>query len=398
MFARVAFGQLPSKPHTQLRGTDGALRYEHCSTRDGFDGPFTISYHLHRPQDFQRVTSSRVWNRARAATDVGGSVRNDHLLRRHYRTPALPLSGDSLQARVPLLFNQDVEISHRAPTESDGFYFSNADGDELLYVQSGAATLVCPLGRLRFGVGDYVFLPKGLLYRFELEPGKRQSWLSVEVASELGPLSQFRNRTGQLRMDAPYSHRDFALPEFVGPTPCERRDVFVKRQGVLHALRLNHSALDVVGYDGCIYPWSFPILRFQPRVASVHLPPTVHGTFAARGVLVCSFVPRPLDFDPQSIPCPYPHSSADVDEVIFYSRGNFTSRSGVGEGSLTLHPRGVPHGPQPGRYEASIGVQRTDELAVMLDCAQALTPATAAEALEDTDYESSFQGSVAPEQ
>lgn len=391
MLSRVAFGQLPDKPHTELRGPDGELRYEHCWTRDGFDGPFTISYHVQRPQAFVQAPDSRHVARA-ARSKPRDELSGNALRRRHFRTTQQALQGDAIDARVPLLFNADVVIAYRAPSESDHCYFSNADGDELLYVQEGGATLVSPFGRLDFGPGDYVFLPKGLCHRFELHAGTRQRWLSLEFSAELGPLAQFRNRAGQLRMDAPYSHRDFELPEFTGPVPCEIREVVVKRCGTLHSLHVGHSMLDVVGYDGCIYPWKFPILRFQPRVGSIHLPPTVHGTFAARGVLVCSFVPRPLDFGDGAVPCPYPHSSSDVDEVIFYSRGSFTSRSGVDQGSLTLHPRGVPHGPQPGRYEASIGGRFTDELAVMLDCASPLSVAAAAAALEDTDYDAGFSG------
>ncbi len=387
MFTRVARGILPAKPHTQLRLADGTLCYEHCHTRDGFEGPFTISYHQNRPQAFHRGLSERTWAAARAAE---GSL--DPLARRHLRANSLSLEGDSLSARAPLLFNEDVVVARCAPTLDDDVYLNNADGDELLYIQEGGGVLVSPLGRLRFETGDYVFVPKGVLHRFELDASVRQDWLSLEFTSMLGPLAQFQNDWGQLRMDAPYSHRDFRTPEFDGPQDCAVRSVLVKRDNQLHRLELEHSALDVLGYDGTLYPWAFPILLFQPRVGSTHLPPTVHGTFAARGVLVCSFVPRLLDFGDGAIPCPYPHSSLDIDEVLFYSRGDFTSRSGVGPGSLTLHPRGVAHGPQPGRYEASIGAKRTDELAVMLDCARPLKLTAEALSVEDAAYEASFAG------
>ncbi len=387
MFTRVARGILPTKPHTELRLADGTLCYEHCHTRDGFEGPFTISYHQHRPQAFHRGLSERTWAAARAAE---GSL--DPLGRRHLRANSLPLEGDSLSARAPLLFNEDVVVARCAPTLDDDAYLNNADGDELLYIQEGGGVLVSPLGRLRFETGDYVFVPKGVFHRFELDASVRQDWLSLEFTSMLGPLAQFQNDWGQLRMDAPYSHRDFRTPEFDGPQDCAVRGVLVKRDNQLHRLELEHSALDVLGYDGTIYPWAFPILLFQPRVGSTHLPPTVHGTFAARGVLVCSFVPRLLDFGDGAVPCPYPHSSLDIDEVLFYSRGDFTSRSGVGPGSLTLHPRGVAHGPQPGRYEASIGAKRTDELAVMLDCARPLKLTAEALSVEDAGYEASFAG------
>src|SRR5262249_13121413 len=146
---------------------------------------------------------------------------------------------------------------------------------------------------------------------------------------------------------------------------------------------LDSSPLDVVGWDGTLYPWAFPILAFQPRAGLTHLPPTWHGTFATKGALICSFVPRVVDFHPEAIPCPYPHSSVDVDEVLFYPPGTFPSRRGVGPGSISLHPAGIPHGPHPGAYEASIGTTRTDELAVMLDCYARLHPTEAADAIED---------------
>jgi len=192
-------------------------------------------------------------------------------------------------------------------------------------------------------------------------------------------------------MDAPYSHRDFRRPDFRGPMEEGLRDLVVKRQGAFHGFRYDHSPLDVVGWDGSVYPWAFPILHFQPRVGLVHLPPTWHGTFAARGLLVCSFVPRPLDFHPDAIPCPYPHSSVNCDEFIFYCRGHFTSRRGIGPGSISHHPAGIMHGPQPGAYEDSIGSRATDELAVMLDTYQPLQPTAACLTIEDSGYHASFR-------
>ncbi|MGZ3443457.1 MAG: homogentisate 1,2-dioxygenase, partial [Polyangia bacterium] len=195
---------------------------------------------------------------------------------------------------------------------------------------------------------------------------------------------------GQLRMDAPYSHRDFKVPAFVGPSDEGIRTVVVKRGGAFSGFEWTASPLDVVGWDGTVYPWAFPILNFQPRVSSVHLPPTWHGTFATRGALVCSFVPRPVDFGPDAIPCPYPHASVDCDEFLFYARGNFTSRKGVGSGSVSHHPAGIPHGPHPGAYEGSIGSKATDELAVMLDTYAPLSPTAAALGVEDAAYHDSF--------
>jgi homogentisate 1,2-dioxygenase len=272
---------------------------------------------------------------------------------------------------------------------TDSAYFVDADADQLLFVRAGQGTLRSPFGDLHFSRGDYVCVPKGVLHRVLWE-GPSGDALLVR-ANGVGVLGQFRNDVGQLRMDAPYSHRDFRRPVFDGPRDEGITEVVVQRGGRVHGFRAKHSPLDVVGWDGTVYPWAFPILAFQPRVSSVHLPPTWHGTFAARGILVCSFVPRPLDFGEGAVPCPYPHSSVDIDEVIYYVAGEFTSRSGVGAGSITVHPRGVPHGPHPGRYEASIGgAKRTDEIAVMFDCKEPLHATPEAEAVEDASYDASF--------
>ncbi|HMJ12502.1 MAG TPA: homogentisate 1,2-dioxygenase [Polyangiaceae bacterium] len=366
----------------------GQLRYEHCLTRSGFDGPYTILYHEHRPHAVEATVAARqppALENAEGAAEVGPAR---WLRRRHYRTYDFEGAGAAAEARLPVLFSPDVTLSIVKPTLSDSVYFMNGDADELVFVRAGHGTVRSVFGDLEFGELDYVCLPKGMVYRFVIEGACEL--LLIECSSGFGLPEQWRNEVGQLRMDAPYCHRDFRRPTFRGPIDEGIRDVVVKRAGSYYNVRYEHSPLDVVGWDGTVYPWSFPILAFQPRVSSVHLPPTWHGTFSARGVLVCSFVPRPLDFHPDAIPCPYPHSSVDVDEVLYYVSGDFSSRSGVQPGSLTLHPRGIPHGPHPGRYEASIGVRQTNEVAVMLDCYQPLSPTIWAKNVEDLAYEQSF--------
>ena len=389
MLDRMIAGVVPAKPHTALRDDTGRLRYEECLTRDGFDGPYTILYHQHRPHTQEVVPVEHGWGLPGATGDALASPR---LVRRHYRSQDLGRRGGGppVDARVPLLFNADVTISVMFPDLADPVYFSNGDGDDLYFIFSGGGTLRTPLGDLAFQESDYLFVPRGLPHRFLLEPG-RQYWLSLECAAGFGLPRQWRNEVGQLRMDAPYSHRDFRRPDFRGPFEEGLRDLLVKRHGAFHGFRYQHSPLDVVGWDGTVYPWAFPILRFQPRVGQVHLPPTVHGTFAARGALICSFVPRPLDFHPDAIPCPYPHGSVSCDEIIFYCRGNFTSRRGVGPGSISHHPAGILHGPHPGAYEESIGARATDELAVMLDTYAPLRATEAAGGIEDPGYHDSFR-------
>jgi homogentisate 1,2-dioxygenase len=386
MLDRIAVGEIPRKHHIVFRDAAGALRHEECLTRDGFDGPYTIAYHTHRPHT-HRVAELRHGFAPPRATE------SHHLAKRHFKTQDLtPLRGAPVDVRVPLLFNDDVCVSVVHPDREDPVYFSNADGDELYYIFKGSGLLRTPLGDLRYNADDYVAVPRGISYRFVPDADVEQYWVVFEFSGSLHLPRQWRNETGQLRMDAPYCHRDFRRPEFRGPLDEGIRELLVKRNGSFHGFALEHSPLDVVGWDGTVYPWVFPILNFQARAGLVHLPPTWHGTFAARGALICSFVPRAVDFHPEAIPCPYPHSSFDCDEMIFYCRGNFTSRRGVGPGSVSYHPAGIPHGPHPGAYEASIGHRETSELAVMMDSFKALTPTTYALKVEDPAYQHSFIG------
>lgn len=399
MLDRMIAGDVARKHHIQLRSPAGELRFEECFTRDGFDGPYTILYHERRPHTHTLTAAQHGWAPPIAAP--GADARP--LAKRHYVTGKLgtgtaasgtAASGAPIDARTALLFNDDVISGVAFPDRGDPVYSANGDGDELIYVHRGGGKLVTQLGELDFAAGDYVFVPRGLIHRFKLhQSGEPQHWFWMQLSGGLHLPRQWRNDVGQLRMDAPYCHRDFKRPVFVPPaaiTDDGVRDLVVKQGDRWHGFRYQDSPLDVVGWDGTVYPWAFPILNFQPRVSSVHLPPTWHGTFAARGVLVCSFVPRLVDFHPEAIPCPYPHSSTHCDEILFYCDGNFTSRRGVGPGSISHHPMGIPHGPHPGSYERSIGTTRTDELAVMLDTFKPLRTTAAALGVEDSSYQDSF--------
>ncbi|MCW5805654.1 MAG: homogentisate 1,2-dioxygenase, partial [Deltaproteobacteria bacterium] len=312
------------------------------------------------------------------------------LAKRHYRSERLPhAGGPQLDARVPMFFNADLVAGVAFPSAPDPVYIADGDADQLVYIHRGGGTLHSLLGDIAFAQGDYVFVPRGLLHRFAPSSAD-QHWLWFSLLGGLHIPKQWRNDTGQLRMDAPYCHRDFKRPDFQGPRDEGIREIVIRRAGTWHGFAMADSPLDVVGWDGTVYPWAFPILAFQPRVSSIHLPPTWHGTFAARGALICSFVPRLVDFHPLAIPCPYPHSSTHCDEILFYADGNFTSRRGVGPGSISHHPMGVAHGPHPGNYEKSIGATRTDELAVMVDTFLPLATTDAALSVEDAGYMDSF--------
>jgi homogentisate 1,2-dioxygenase len=384
MLDRACAGSIAAKPHLVFRSPEGALYYEECLTRDGFEGPFSIVYHQHRPHEAIPIA-------APARFPIPERVSEPELSRRHYRCLDLPERDASpLSARVPLLFNEHVVVGFSAPRSSDTVYFVNADADELFFVLRGSGTVRSPFGDLRFDANDYVCVPKGVLHRFLIDEDVEQAWFSLELKAGLSLPRRYRNPVGQLRMDAPYSHRDFVRPEFRGPVDEHIRDQVVKRGDVFHGFRSEASPLDVVGWDGSVYPFVFPILAFQPRVGQVHLPPPAHATFEARGALICSFVPRLLDFHELANPCPYPHSSVDVDEVLFYANGAFGSRRGVGAGSLSHHPAGILHGPHPGAYEAVPNPRRTEELAVMLDTSAALARTEYARAIEDGGYHESF--------
>lgn len=385
MLDRMTVGEVAKKHHIQLRGADGALRFEECFTRDGFDGPYTILYHLRRPHLHRVAPAKHGW-----AAPV--AVPERALAKRHYKSFELAGhgagGGPQIDARIPLMFNDDVVAGVVFPTADDPVYIADGDADQLIYIHRGGGTLRSLLGDVEFAQGDYVFVPRGLLHRFL--PRGPQYWMWFSLTGGVHIPTQWRNEVGQLRMDAPYSHRDFKRPVFTGPTDEGLRELVVRRAGTWHGFTMADSPLDAVGWDGTVYPWAFPILAFQPRVSSVHLPPTWHGTFAAKGALICSFVPRPVDFHPEAIPCPYPHSNTHCDEIIFYAEGQFTSRKGVASGSISHHPMGVPHGPHPGSYEKSIGTTRADEVAVMVDLFKPLFVTAAALNVEDAGYQDSF--------
>jgi homogentisate 1,2-dioxygenase len=384
MLDRMQVGDVARKHHVQLKGPGGELRHEECFTRDGFDGPYTILYHERRPHTQKVAKLTHGWAAPTLAPDRA-------LAKRHYKSGELATRhGPQIDARVPLLFNQDIIAGVAFPNAPDPVYVADGDADQLIYVHEGGGTLRSILGDVTFAQGDYVFVPRGMLHRFLPQDNADQHWLWLSLLGGLHVPKQWRNEVGQLRMDAPYSERDFKRPQLRAPFDENIRELIVRREGRWHGFSLDHSPFDVVGWDGAVYPWAFPILAFQPRVSSVHLPPTWHGTFAARGALVCSFVPRLVDFGPDSIPCPYPHSSVHCDEIIFYCDGNFTSRKGVGPGSISHHPMGIPHGPHPGAYEGSIGTKSTNEMAVMCDTFAPLHTTPAARGIEDPEYHDSF--------
>ena len=397
MIDRMSCGLMPAKPHTVLRDAQGNLFHEEMLTRGGFSGAFTYLYHRYPTTAAVEVGES-TRGHAIAAADPRGSTP---LKRRLYDTRKLTPAGMAFECRVPLLFNKDVTVYYACPTETDDVYFANGDGDELWFVQEGSAKLETVCGWLPVVAGDYVWIPRSMMHRWHVPKapaGAAAPTLRMMCFEGHGGVmvpADFRNPIGQLKLDAPYTHRDFVRPTGPIATPDQvqdgPRELIVKKGGLFTRLLLERPPMDVVGWEGFVYPVAFAIDKYQAKTGLVHLPPTIHSTFAGPGFLVCSFVPRMTDTHPEAIPCPYPHSSVDCDEVILYVRGNFTSRRGVGPGAISLHPAGVAHGPHPGAYEGSIGSTRTDEVAVMVDTYLPLSPTVQAVDLEDPGYQDSWR-------
>ncbi len=384
MIHRLTRGVIPRKPHTVFE-VDGKLAYEHCFTRAGFESIYTILWHR-KPPHWVQIEEDL--GPHPGVTDAAPLAP----LRRSHFLAARQIGGASPFVSRRLLFtNADIGVWLGRPVESEPTLIANADGDELTFVHEGSGRLECQLGVVAFAARDYVYVPQGLPHRWILD--SPAMLLTIECRSPLRIPRQYRAPDGQLTMYAPYTHHDFVEPEWPEGGPeslAAPRRLVVQSAGRLTAFEMAHDPFDVVGWDGQAWPFAFPIAAFQPKTGAIHLPPTIHTTFAGPGYVVCSFVPRVVDFADEAIPCPYPHSSPDCDEVLFYVEGNFTSRRGVGPASITLHPRGLPHGPHPGTYEASVGTIRTDELAVMIDTFKPLVPTKYVLGLEVDGYNRSW--------
>ncbi|MEM9265572.1 MAG: homogentisate 1,2-dioxygenase [Cyanobacteria bacterium P01_F01_bin.13] len=372
-------GQIPHKRHTQFRQPDGSLYHEELIGAQGFAGSHSLLYHLRPPTEIDQVT---VIASTRLTYEEPGALRS-----RHFRTAGVIAGGDAIASRIPLLANSDVTLFIAHPNEPMTYWYRFAHGDELLFIHQGRGRLESQLGELHYRPGDYLVIPAGVLWRLIPEPGVAQIHLTLEATGHLHPPRQYLSPQGQFLERSPYCERDIRPPENLLPhREVGLYEVRVKARDSLTQYLYKHHPLDVVGWDGSLWPYAFNIEDFEPITGRVHQPPSVHQTFAGPNFVVCSFVPRLFDYHPQGIPAPYNHANVDSDEVIYYVEGHFMSRKGIESGSLTLHPSGLPHGPHPGTYEASIGQSRTEDLAVMLDTFRPLQVTTQARSMEDLDY------------
>jgi len=377
----VSRGIVPHKRHTQHRAPDGSLYAEELFGVEGFTGRSSLLYHLVPPTRTHRIEPVR-----RVVLEEADDGAHHHRL---IATKAVDPAGDPISGRIPLFFNNDVVMGVARPAEAmpaDTFY-RNGQADEMIFVHEGTGLFETNFGPLRYGPGDYLVIPIGTTWRLDADPGSDQRLLWLEAPSELEPPRRYRNEYGQLLEHSPYSQRDIRIPDEVPPrTDTGEFVVQVKVRDRITAYHFRHHPFDVVGWDGYLWPYIFNIGDFEPITGRIHQPPPVHQTFQARNFVVCSFVPRKFDYHPLSIPAPYNHSNINSDEVIYYVAGNFMSRRGVDTSSFTLHPAGIPHGPHPGTVEASIGKERTEELAVMVDTFHPLRITRQAAALEDDRY------------
>lgn len=372
-------GEIPHKRHTQFRQPDGSLYHEEVMGIHGFSGIQSILYHLRPPTAVRRIEKER---RVEIPYEEPGPLHH-----RHLRSAPLPAGGDAVEGRVPLMGNSDVVMYAARPTEPMPYWYKFAHGDDILFIHDGTGVLETQFGTLHYRPGDYLVIPTGVVWRILPDEGVGQRMLVVEAYGHVTPPKRYLNNYGQFLEHSPYCERDIRTPEkLVTHDELGEFEVRVKARDVITRFIYDHHPLDVVGWDGHLWPFAFNIEDFEPITGRIHQPPPVHQTFDGPGFVLCSFVPRLFDYHPKSIPAPYNHSNVDSDEVLYYVEGDFMSRKGVERASLTIHPNGIPHGPHPGKYEGSIGKEGTEEVAVMVDTFRPLRLTRQALELEDKDY------------
>lgn len=376
-------GKFPQKRHVVFKSDTDKYYYEQLFGTEGFSGMSSLLYHVHRPTQIREILKS---------TDVAPKIAIDKnirpmLLQGFQAKPA----DDFLDSRVPLLSNSDCTLGVAAPKKSlRDYFYKNADADEMLFIHKGKGTLRTFMGNIPFEYGDYLVIPRGMIYQIDFETeDNRLFWL--ETPHPIYTPKRYKNSHGQHLEHSPFCERDFKLPEEL-ETYDQKGDFLmkIKKENMLHELVYASHPFDVTGWDGYNFPWAFSIHNFEPITGRVHQPPPVHQTFETAAFVVCSFCPRLYDYHPAAIPAPYNHSNIDSDEVLYYVDGDFMSRNNIKQGHLTLHPKGIPHGPAPGAMERSIGQKETRELAVMVDTFRPLKVTEDALKMDDGVYYKSW--------
>jgi homogentisate 1,2-dioxygenase len=389
-------GAIPKTRHTLFRADSGEIYYEELMGEEGFSSDSSLLYHRTIPS---AIVGARVWDLPDQTLTPNAPLLPRHLLLRDLFTEEQAAETDGVTGRRLILGNADVRISYAWAGRTSPLY-RNATGDECVYVESGAAVVETVFGSLPVSQGDYVIIPRATNHRWVIQAGDTARLYFIEANCHIGPARQYLSKHGQLLEHAPFCERDLRGPE--GPLLVEEQDVdiHIKHRGsgpnglagTIHTVP--EHPFDVVGWDGCLYPYVFNINDYMPITGKVHQPPPVHQVFEGNNFVICNFVPRKVDYHALSVPVPYYHSNVDSDEIMFYVDGDYEARkgSGIGKGSVSIHPGGHPHGPQPGAVEASLGAEYFDELAVMVDTFRPLDLGEAALASDDGKYASSWTG------
>lgn len=380
-------GTIPHKRHTVFRKPNGELYAEELVSTEGFSSLYSLVYHVHPPTIVKAL--------GEPYSVEPKIAREKHL--RHTSLIGFNIApeDDYLQSRKPVLVNSDLHISLAAPRgRTMDYFYKNSQADEVIFVHEGTGRLKSGFGQIPFAYGDYIVVPRGTIYQMEFD-GENNRLFIVESFSPIRTPKRYRNQWGQLMEHSPFCERDIKRPQNL-QTFDELGDfkVLIKKQGLMYPYVYATHPFDFVGWDGFHYPWAFSIHDFEPITGRVHQPPPVHQTFEGHNFVICSFCPRKYDYHPDAIPAPYNHSNVDSDEVLYYVDGDFMSRKSVVKGQITLHPGGIPHGPHPGTVEKSIGKERTEELAVMIDPFRPLMLTEDALAIEDESYHKSWQHNI----
>jgi len=376
-------GRIPHKRHTIFKKTDGSLYSEQLFGTIGFDGMYSNLYHEHRPTQVKEIKGSY---------SVKPKIAAENNIKSYsFRGFEVKPQLDYLESRKVILTNSDVDIALASPQQStQDYFYKNADSDELLFIHKGSGKLRTHLGNLNFKYGDYLLIPRGTIYKMDFDDADNRLFI-VESRKPIYTPKRYRNWFGQLLEHSPFCERDLRQP-YELETNDEKGEflIKIKKKGEIFDMVYASHPFDVVGYDGYNYPYAFSIHDFEPITGRIHQPPPVHQTFESDAFVVCSFCPRKYDYHPQSIPAPYNHSNIDSDEVLYYVAGDFMSRNDVGQGQISLHPAGIPHGPHPGAAERSIGKTETEELAVMVDTFKPLMVTEEAMKIADESYYKSW--------
>ena len=368
-------GKVPTKRHTQFRNKDGGLFWEELISREGFSGIYSNIYHKNPPTSIEKIGEFKPFK-----------IKSNPDIHRHYhiKTEKIKLGGNAIKSRYPLFYNSDLIIYKSHINQSMETIFKNGCADEIIFIHSGTGKFISNFGSLNLQSGDYLVIPKGTIWKIDIEEEIRA--LVIESKYPIETPKRYRNNFGQLLEHSPFSERDIRTPKLKELTNDHSCLIDIKLTNGIQSYKYKYHPFDLIGWDGFYYPWIFNIHDFMPITGKIHQPPPVHQTFQSKNFVVCSFVPRLFDYHKDSIPAPYAHSNIDSDEIIFYSKGNFMSRKGIEPESITYHPSGIPHGPQPGKIEESLKVSETNELAVMIDTFKPLNIVDLDEDIEDKNY------------